>query len=256
MAGRLISLAAGTVLDVGPADAVTVAADAGFPAVGIWFDPLTWTEATTKEVATRLRDSGVVALDIEPVILGRGADPGDEVVDVAAALGARHVLVASGPAERADVLDRFAALCDRAAPAGVTMVLEFLPIFTVGRLGSAVEIVQKVGRPNAGVLVDTLHLARSGGSAADRRAAPARLLPYLQLADAPAAAPPPEQLRDEALYGRLLPGDGALPLAAVLDAVPAVPVSLEIRSRTVMDAYPDPTQRAKAVLAATRQLPL
>jgi sugar phosphate isomerase/epimerase len=254
VAGRLISLAAGTVLDVGPADTVSVAADAGFPATGIWFDPSTWTDATTKEVAARLSDTGVVALDIEPVILGRGPDPGDRLVDTAAQLGAGHVLVASGPADRSEVLDRFASLCDRAAPAGVAIVLEFLPIFTVGSLAAAIEIVQEAGRPNAGVLVDTLHLARSGGTAADLRAVPPRLLPYLQLADAPAAAPPQEQLRDEALHGRRLPGDGALPLAAVLDAVPAVPVSLEIRSRAAMEAYPDPTDRARAVLAATQQL--
>jgi sugar phosphate isomerase/epimerase len=133
-------------------------------------------------------------------------------------------------------------------------VLEFLPIFTIGSLAAAVDLVQEVGRPNAGVLVDTLHLARSGGTAADLRTVPPRLLPYVQLADAPAAAPPADQLRDEALHGRLLPGDGALPLAAVLDAVPDVPVSLEIRSRMVMEAYLDPTDRARAVLAATRLL--
>ena len=41
--GRLLSLAAGTVLDVDPAAAVEVAAEAGFGGVGLWFDPATWT---------------------------------------------------------------------------------------------------------------------------------------------------------------------------------------------------------------------
>ena len=35
---RLLSLAAGVQLDVAPANMVTVAHDAGWPAVGIWFD--------------------------------------------------------------------------------------------------------------------------------------------------------------------------------------------------------------------------
>ncbi|MDP9465417.1 MAG: sugar phosphate isomerase/epimerase, partial [Actinomycetota bacterium] len=136
MSDRLISLAAGTVLDLGPADAVGVAAQAGFGAAGIWFDPMTWTSSVTRAVAGRLADSGVVALDVEPVILGRGPDHGEAVVDVAAEIGARHVLVASGQVERSEVVERFAALCDR-ADASVTVVLEFLPIFSIGSLAAA-----------------------------------------------------------------------------------------------------------------------
>jgi sugar phosphate isomerase/epimerase len=253
--GRLLSLAAGTVLDVGPADTVSVAAVAGFPAAGIWFDASTWTAATTESVRGRLRDTGIAALDIEPVILGRGADTGDRVVDTAAELGARHVLMASGPAGRPEVLERFVSLCQRAAPAGVTVVLEFLPIFTVGSLPAAVDIVEEAAQPNGGVLVDTLHLARSGGTAADLRPLPAQLFPYLQLADAPAQPPAPDDLRDEALHGRLLPGDGDLPLVDILGAIPDVPISLEVRSRALVEAHPDPVARAKAVLAATRALP-
>jgi sugar phosphate isomerase/epimerase len=253
---RLVSLAAGTVLDAAPADAVSVAAHAGFPAVGIWFDPSTWTRATTLGVLRRMRDTGVVALDIEPVILGRGPDPGDRVVDTAAELGARHMLVASGPAERGAVLERFVSLCHRAAASGVTVVLEFLPIFSVGSLAAAVQIAQEAEQPNGGVLVDALHLARSGGTPYDLRGVPTRLLPYLQLADAPARPPAPEDLREEALHGRQLPGEGELPLGEVLAAVPAVPVSLEVRSRALMEAYPDPVARAEAVLAATRALPV
>lgn len=251
---RMVSLAAGTVLDIGPAETVEAAADAGFGAVGIWFDPTTWTAATTRLVAGRLRATGLVALDIEPVILGRGQDPGDAVIDTASELGARHILVASGPAERSTVLDRFASLCDRAALAGTTVVLEFLPIFTVGSLEAAVSIVKEAGKPNGGVLVDTLHLSRSGGTPADLQKVPRRLMPYLQLADATAEPPAPDGLRDEALHGRMLPGDGALPLAEVLATVPDVPVSVELRSRSLMSAYPDPTERARAVLAATRRL--
>ena len=54
-AQRLVSLAAGTVLDIGPAETVAVAARAGYDGVGLWFDPDTWTDATTREVAARLR---------------------------------------------------------------------------------------------------------------------------------------------------------------------------------------------------------
>jgi sugar phosphate isomerase/epimerase len=256
MSRRLLSLAAGTVLDVDPARTVDVAAAAGFGAVGLWFDPATWTPATSTSVARRLRADSIAPLDIEPVILGRGHDPGEALVDTAAELGVRHVLVASGPAERGAVVQRFGELCERAAPAGVGVVLEFLPIFTIGTLAAAVGVVEEVGHPNGGVLVDTLHLARSGGSPDDLRALRPGLLPYLQIADGPAEPPGRERdaLRDEALHGRLLPGDGALPLDAALAAVPDVPLSLELRSSALIAAHPDPTDRARAVLSATQRL--
>ena len=135
---RLVSLAAGTVLDIGPAETVSVAARAGYDGVGLWFDPDSWTDATTREVAFRLDATGLTPLDMEPVILGRDVDPGDALVDTAGELGVRHVLVAGGPASHAAVVDRFGELCDRAAPAGVSVVLEFLPIFTIATLHDAV----------------------------------------------------------------------------------------------------------------------
>jgi sugar phosphate isomerase/epimerase len=256
MADRLLSLAAGTVLDLDPAATVDAAAAAGFGGAGLWFDAATWTAATTAAVRRSLDATGIVPLDMEPVILGRDSDPGDALVDTAAELGVRNVLVASGPAERGAVVERFGELCARAAPADVTVVLEFLPIFSVGSLQDAVSVVEEVGAPNGGVLVDTLHLARSGGSADELGALPSRLFPYLQLADAPAdpTSTDAAALRDEALYGRLLPGDGALPLAAVLTAVPDVPLSLELRSAGLSASHPDPVARAGAVFAATERL--
>ena len=249
--GRLVSLAAGTILDVGPARAVAVAHAAGWPAVGIWLDESTWSERTTREVASRLRDTGTIALDVEPVILGPDGGAGDALIDAAVALGARFVLVASRSPVAPALVDRFGALCDRALAGGITVVLEFLPIFAVASLADALSVVRDAARPNGGVLVDNLHLSRSGGSTADLESVEPGLLPYLQLADAPAEPADGSLggLVDEALHGRVLLGDGALDVTAVLDAVPGVPLSFELRSRSLVLAYPDPTERARAVLA-------
>ena len=66
---RLLSLAAGTMLDVGPAAAVDVAADAGFTGVGVWFDPVTWTDAVADDVRARADARAMTLLDLEPIIL-------------------------------------------------------------------------------------------------------------------------------------------------------------------------------------------
>ena len=253
---RLLSLAAGTILDVAPYDAPHVAAAAGWPAVGIWFDAATWTDKTSASVSAALRNTGVVALDMEPVILSPDGDPGEALLDAAAAIGVRHVLVASRLPVSSAVVERFGTLCDRAAAAHITLVLEFLPIFAIRTLAEAMTVVSDAGRANAGVLVDTLHLARSGAKPADLAAMDPVRLPYIQLADAP-AVPPDATLRGllhEAIDARLLPGDGGLPLVDVLRVVPHVPVSVELRSAALRTTYADPVERARVVLAATQSV--
>jgi sugar phosphate isomerase/epimerase len=258
-AHRMLSLAAGVVLDIGPADTVDAAARSGWPAVGIWFDPAAWTASVADDVRRRLDATGLTALDIEPVMLSARGDAGERIVEAAQIISARNILVASRDDDHGRVAARLADLAALLPPTGIRLVLEFLPALGVRSLREADAIVDAVGDPRVGVLIDSLHLSRAGESPADAAAVVARdpaRLPYVQLADAPAAPPAtdPASLIDEALHGRLLPGDGGLPLRALLDAVPGVPVSVELRSRALMTGFPDPVERAAAVLAATRRL--
>jgi sugar phosphate isomerase/epimerase len=253
--GRLLSLAAGTVRELDPVATVAAAADAGWPAVGLAVDPDHWGPATTRQVRRRLERTGTVVLDVEAVFVTPAGDPGDLVVDVAAEVGARCVLVVGLGIDLAAFTDRFAALCGRAAPAGVTCVVEFMPILAIPDLETALSVVTSAAQPNAGILVDALHLARSGGTPADLRRVDARWLPYVQVCDAAAARP--ADLLEEALEGRLLPGEGHLPLRellATLDAhAPAAALSVEVLSGPLRTAVPDPCDRARVVLAATRR---
>ena len=94
-----------------------------------------------------------------------------------------------------------------------------------------------VGGSGGGVIIDPLHLQRGGGTPGDVRSLDPKLIAYCQLCDAPLAAPydlprPQELPRGQSVEGitglalearavRLLPGDGELPLAEIIAALPA-----------------------------------
>lgn len=233
-------------IEFDPEVTVAAAAAAGWPACGIWFDPATWTPQRTAEVRRVLDGEGIVALDIEPIIVGPDGDPADALVEVGAELGARFVLFTSRSGDMAHVTSRFAHACDRAAESGMTVVCEFLPMLPLSSIEIAVQIVRDADRPNGAVLIDNLHLRTSGELPSVIGRYDRELFPYVQIADAPLIAPVGAAERyDEALNGRTWPGEGELPVAEVLAAIPNVPISYEVRSKWMRDTFPDPVDRAR-----------
>ncbi len=255
----LLSLAAGVLPELGPVDVVRAAGAAGFDGAGIWFDAETWTDGTTREVAAALDDTGLVALDVEALFVTPDGDDGDRLVDAAAGIGARNVLTISRGVEPGPFSERFAELCRQAQPAGIAVCIEFTRLFTIADLPTALAVVDAADEPNAGVLVDNLHLARCGHTADDIGSLPPELFPYVQLCDAPAELSDESSrgLYVEAVDGRCNLGEGGLPVREVYRAFvrrrrTGPPVSLEIRSRALRDRHPDPVERALSVLTAAR----
>jgi hypothetical protein len=238
-------------------EVVSAAADAGWPACGVWFDPEVWTSSLEREIRRRVDESGIQILDVEPIIVGVEPDVTEPLIAAAAALGARFVLFTSRTGEWGDVVERFGRACDvaRDADPDLVVVYEFLPAFPIGTLGQAIRIVEEAGRGNGAVLVDNLHLARSGAVPADLRAHHPHRFPYLQIADAPALEPiGHEAMLEEARHGRLWPGEGALPVEELLAAVPGVPLSFEVRSRAARSAFADAPSRASYAWSKVRHL--
>jgi sugar phosphate isomerase/epimerase len=257
MSKHLLSLAAGVLPEFAPDVIVRAAAQAGYPASGIWCDTDTWTDSTTRAVAHQLREGAVHALDIEVIWIRPGRDVPDSarrLIDIGGTLGAQNVLIVSANPNPADTKHQFAALCAYAEAAGMRAVLEFLMIAEVKTLAQAIEIVTDVGHPAGGVLVDALHLARCGATPRDVAAIAPQLLPYAQLCDGPAQLPRDATFLTDAIDGRSAAGEGELPLRDLLEALPAnAPLSLEVRSKRYRELYPDPVERARAVLDATRR---
>lgn len=253
----LLSLASGVLPEFSPVDTAAAAVAAGWPAVGIWVDPKTWTASVAAEVRSRTADAGVTVLDVEVVWLQPGPDDPDHfrVIDAGAAIGAKNVLVVSSGPDADATAAKLARLVDHAAPQGLRVCLEFGMFTAVRGLGPALEIIDRSGS-DAGVLIDPLHFARTGSSVADLARVDPRRLPYAQFCDGPAVGAPAddfEAIIHEALDLRLDVGTGEFPLAAIRDALPPdTPLSIELRSKALRDAWLDAADRARALLASTR----
>jgi sugar phosphate isomerase/epimerase len=270
---RQISLAHLTVLDTTPPELVTVAAAAGFSTIGIrltatpsvgvppYTDEILRSGPLLRETLRRLEDTGVSVLDTEflrfepdqPVGIPEG------FLEISARLGAKNVLVMSAEPEEARTLERFCELCDRAAAYGLQVGLEFAIYTGVRTLAHAADIVTRSKRTNASVLVDALHFSRSGGLPAHVASVDPSLLRYAQICDAGPDMPGPSDtpaLIREARTGRLLPGEGVLPLAELVAGLPATaPLAIEAPCRATADLPAlERARRAHRALSALIEL--
>jgi len=99
-------------------------------------------------------------------------------------------------------------------------MLEFIPFCQTRTVADALRVVRAADQPNAGILVDALHVVRSGASVDDLRNLDSGMLDYWQLCDAALDRPADGDLRTEARARRFYPGEGQLPLASMLAAMP------------------------------------
>jgi sugar phosphate isomerase/epimerase len=207
----------------------------------------------------RLRHHGIGVLDVDVVQLTEDADVEAlaPALEAAAVLGARHMLVINRDREETRAAERFGEICEASARLGLRAVLEFLPFTSTKSVEQADRFVALAGHATGGVLVDPLHLRRSGGSAADVAvlvaANPGRY-PYLQLCDGPKAAPEGRgaALYAEAVENRLAPGNGEFALAELLSILPGAPLSIECP--VAAHVHLSTAERAQRVLIATRRL--
>ena len=255
---RGISLASGVLPEFGPVETVRAAQAGRFDAVGLWVEPPNWTATTTREVRVALADAGLELLDVEVVWLkpGSAMDEHRRSIDIGAELGARNVLCVSSDPDMGATAARLHELCRHAEGSGMRVALEFGVFTEVKNLKMAMEVLDAVGHPLRALLIDPIHIDRSGTTIEEIAAVPRDLLPYAQFCDASANRPDPadfDAVIVDAVDLRLQCGEGALPLQAMLAALPGeAPLSIELRSKALREGYPDPGDRARAVADNTR----
>lgn len=223
-----VAIAHMSLLELAPPELVSCAAAAGFCAVNMRLSPAREGETPypmapgspmLRETLARMNALGVRVDNVEVIRILPQTDPAahEPLFERAALLGANSVIVVSADPDAGRATASLAALCSGAAAYGLELDLEFMRFTELRNLPAAVEMVRASGARNARVLPDVLHIARCGDDPADL-AGMADLVGLVQLCDAPAA--PPADLLHEARFARLLPGEGELPVQAVLRALP------------------------------------
>ncbi len=257
-------------LGLPPLDLVALAADLGCSHISTGlhqmptqFNPLNYPDwsllddtALRKEMIMQMRDRGV------SISLGEGfavrpavqmADRGAEM-DAMAELGARGLGAVSMEPDSERARDEFAILAEMADARGMIATIEFAPIQVISTLQEAMEIIAHVGQPHFRLMIDAMHFFRTGGQVEEIGAIDPAHIGYAQLCDA-AAGPPGDHYGQEAMFGRLPLGEGQLPLAEFVAAMPAgIPIGLEIPMLAKAQAGIQPKERLLSSVKAAKAL--
>jgi sugar phosphate isomerase/epimerase len=258
-----LSLGSSTLFRASPLETVEAAAAGGFDAVGVRVagrapgdgSPSVVGDASAiRELRQRSDDAGVpithvTAFWANPQVPIASFLP---VIETAAALGAGTIVVNCGYAEEAPFVAFMASYGESAARCRLRLALEFMPYSGAKTLAQAQRMIERAERDNVGLMVDPLHLARSGGTPADVRSVEPGRIYMLQLCDAPLEKQPDVELRVEALSARLYPGEGELPLHELLDAV-TPGVQLDVEAPSAKHASLAPADQARQAAAACRR---
>ena len=229
-----------------------IAVNADSPGYPLMHDP-----ALLRETRAAIAETGVGVADIEFVKITPGIDIAalEPFVAAGAALGAKCVITAPYDPDLARLADRLGAISDLCTGYGLRAVLEFFPWTEVPDLGAAVAVVEATGRAECGILLDTLHFARSASSATQFAGVPATRFPFVHVCDAPAGSGwTREQLFHAGRVERLPPGEGGIDIKSILAPLPPdVPIALEV-PMTALAAAQGEEAVARRVLVAARRL--
>lgn len=136
----------------------------------------------------------------------RTLDSAHQLAEAASVMGARFVLTVFrtglNPVS-AKLIHRCASLF---AEAGAGMAVEFSPLGPVNSLRLGLDVVDAAGAGQAGLMIDSWHFSFSESTWDELAAVPLERIAYLQFTDA--AEPESENLMDETMQRRQLPGDG------------------------------------------------
>jgi len=271
LAGEL-SLCWGSMEGVDLQQLVSAAASSGFRAITVnpplYFDAVSAGLSDT-DIGRLIADHGLGVSGIDPLfnwlpnsmrldgddVMSRCTQASvEETFHIAHVTGTDLVNAPLGlvsPDSEQHIVDCFGRLCEQAAAEQLRISLEFMPFTEVSNLAIAARIVAQANCANGGIMFDCWHHHRSGGKPSDVLAVPGDKFFALQLDDA--MADPMEDILEETLNHRLLPGEGCIDLLQILRNLKSIGAELvydvevfkaPLRSKT-------PAQRARLLFESS-----
>jgi sugar phosphate isomerase/epimerase len=229
----------------------------GLPLVPLGYPPYSLKDAKLRrDVLAAMNHRGVTISLGDGFLVLPGADMHTFAADLdaLAELGVPRINVVSLDPDVARTFDQFAILTELAAQRNIQTVVELVPGLTVGDLPTALAARDHVGRSDFRLLIDTMHLVRSGSGAADVAAIDPDHIGYAQLNDT-TLGPRMENYMEEAMFERMVPGEGELPLGEILSALPRdIVIELEVPRRSLALAGVSPIDRLRPCVEAARRL--
>lgn len=258
------SLCWGCVPEAGLVELAVLAARHGFPEISV--RPAQYLRARREAGwRARLADTGVVVGVVDALV---GYLPGsdgsasemerqanlDECLEAVEDLGARTLNVAhhlgDPDVEEAVMAAAVRGIADRAAQAGTRISLEFLPGTALPDLATTLRVLELAGSPAAGVLFDTWHHLRVGGTGADLAGLERGQVFEAQISGR--RTPAPGEVYAP-MTGRLAPGEGDAPVEALVRALRAVEPDLVLSLEVFTAERGEMDLRVGRLAAATRK---
>jgi 2-keto-myo-inositol isomerase len=211
-------------------DLVDLAAKTGYRSIEPWIGELQKVAAagdgSVKDLAKRIRDGGLTvvnAIGFAPWIIdddakrAKGLEQAKRDMDLVLQVGGMGIAAppvgAVGPIPIPAMSERYRTLLDVAQKTGCRAHLEFWGSSkTIGRLETALEVLNAADHPFASVLPDVCHMYKGGSDFATVKKLTPKTLFVFHLNDYP-ANPPREAINDG---HRIYPGDGIAPTTQLL----------------------------------------
>ena len=269
---RHISLGFLTVVDASPPDMVSIAAEAGYQGVSLMAGPmfmapnadigapvpsLVEDDALRRETVQRAKDTGVTLDLMEGFILSPTFDLERcrIVFDLTAGMGISQMGLLDADPDRGRAAESLSAMCEMAAARNMGICLEFHSRYYPPSSAAGAELVASGRYPRVTLVVDALHLARGGETPADVAKIAPEFIGCTQISDGPATVADTKAYAYESVYERQIPGEGALPLTDLLQAIPArLPHFLEVPLRKLREQGVSPLERARRIIAGMRRV--
>lgn len=256
-----LSLDCLTLPDVGPQALIDIAAATGFGSASLWVQPPAFhpamlaTPEMQVDLAKVIAATGVTLGNLEIFNLNTDAPISDYEPALAfgAGLGARSATAINYGGARADIAERLVEFHELCRRHGLDTYIEPISMGQTRTLQDGVDLIEAAG-VDARLVVDCLHLIRTGGGPKTVANVASRYIGYVQLCDGILSIAE-EEILSEAGGNRLYPGEGQFPLVEILDVIPPHAIlGVETPSKVRMDAGLSPLDRARQAHDATHNL--